>query len=45
MTTLYIILFLLFIFFMFCLTEIFKLKKDVRKLNNITNHLLKNKND
>ena len=43
--TLYIILFLLFIFFMFCVSEIFKLQKEVRKLNNIINHLLKKKND
>jgi len=45
MMTLYLILLLLFIFFMVCLSEIFKLKKDVRKLNNIINHLLKKQND
>ena len=41
MTTSYILLFLLFIFFMFCVGEIFKLKKEVRKIGNIINHLLK----
>ncbi len=45
MTTLYIILLLLFIFFMFCISEIFKLQKEVRKLNNIIKHLLKKDNE
>ena len=30
---------------MFCIGEIFKLKKEVRKLSNIINHLLKKEND
>jgi len=44
MITLYLILLLLFVFFMVCISEVFKLKKEVRKLNNIINHLLKKYN-
>ena len=40
MVTLYFILLLLFVFFMFCIKEIFNLKKEVRKLNKIVKHLL-----
>ncbi len=30
-------------FFMICISEIFKLKKEVRKLNKIVEHLLNKK--
>jgi len=43
MTNLYIIVFLLFIFFMICIGQINYLKKEVRKLNKIIQHLLDNK--
>ena len=32
------------IFFMFAFNEVVKLKKEVKKLNGIVNHLLKNNN-
>ena len=40
MNNLYLVIFFLFIFFMLCIGEIFKLKKEVRKLNKIVEHLL-----
>jgi len=40
---LYLILIFLFFFFMLCIGEIFKLKKEVRKLNKIVEHLLNKK--
>jgi len=40
MNNLYLVIFFLFIFFMLCIGEIFKLKKEVRKLNKIVKHLL-----
>tara|TARA_B110000014_G_scaffold249238_1_gene224351 strand:- start:600 stop:737 length:138 start_codon:yes stop_codon:yes gene_type:complete len=44
MNNLYLILFFLLVFFMLCIGEIFKLKKEVRKLNKIAKHLLKKEN-
>jgi len=47
MTSLNIFLIMLAVFFAIFFSEIFRLKKEVRKLNNIVNHLLqerKNKN-
>ena len=41
MNNLYLILFFLIAFFMLCIGEIFKLKKEVRKLNKIVKYLLK----
>ena len=41
MNNLYLILFFLITFFMLCIGEIFKLKKEVRKLNKIVKYLLK----
>ena len=32
------------VFFMFAFSEVVKLKKEVKKLNGIVNHLLKNNN-
>ena len=43
MTNLYIIVLLLFIFFMICIGQINYLKKEVRKLNKIVQHLLDKK--
>ena len=45
MNTLYILLILLFVFFMIFSGEIFKMKKEIRKLNKILEHLLKQKNN
>jgi len=39
----YVLLILLFVFFMILSGEIFKMKKDIRKLNKIIEHLLKDK--
>ena len=41
MDTLYIGLIMAVIFLIICLTQIFYLQKEVRKLNNITSFLLK----
>ena len=41
MINLYLILLLLFIFFMICIGQINYLKKEIRKLNNIVEHLIK----
>ena len=41
MTSLYIGVGMAFIFLVICLMQIFHLQKEVRKLNNITSHLLK----
>ena len=41
MTSLYIGIGMAFIFLVICLMQIFHLQKEVRKLNNITSHLLK----
>ena len=43
MNNLYLIILLLFVFFMICLGQINYLKKEVRKLNKIVEHLLKKK--
>ena len=43
MNNLYLISMLLFIFFMICLGQINYLKREVRKLNKIVNHLLRKK--
>jgi len=43
MNNLYLIILLLFVFFMICLGQINYLKKEVRKLNKIVDHLLKKK--
>ena len=41
MTNFYIILILLFIFFMFIIGEIFKMKKEIRKLNKALDYFIK----
>ena len=41
MNALYIGLVMGIIFLLICLTQILSLQKEVRKLNNITSHLLK----
>jgi len=40
MDTLYIGLIMAIIFLLICLTQIFYLQKEIRKLNNITSYLL-----
>jgi len=40
MNNLYLLLILLFIFFMLIIGQIFKIKKEIRKLSNIVEHLL-----
>ena len=46
MESLYILLgTCIFVFVLFCLYEIVKLKKEINKLNGIVNHLLKNDSD
>ena len=46
MESLYILLgTCMFVFVLFCLYEIVKLKKEINKLNGIVNHLLKNDSD
>ena len=45
MNNFYLILILLFGFFIFLAGEIFKLKKEIRTLNNIVKHLLEKKNN
>lgn len=43
MINLYLISMLLFVFLMICLGQINYLKREVRKLNKIVNHLLRKK--
>ena len=42
-SNLVLISFLLIMFAFFLISELFKMKKEIRKLNNITKYLLKNK--
>jgi len=43
MNTLFVLLILLFVFFMIFSGEIFKMKKEIRKLNKIIEHILNDK--
>ena len=45
MNSFYLILILLISFFILLAGQIFRLRKEVRKLNKIVNHLLKEGND